>query len=317
MGNIVELKKSKTGSSRRKGDEYQDLTALRLALELYIKHQKYQLYIEYEKAGNFDDIVVEQGNHINAYQVKYAVNPNDVYILEDFTDPKSKVYFKKFSDSWVSLKKQRGVLNITLYLLTNRALDAELSGIITDDGYFEQKFIEGKVYKHPREMRKTLQRITQLNDDDFENFLKSFRFQIKRPSLNELAQFIQGNLLDHELGISDRNIYHTLKSIIEDFALNRHEAITPQLLDDIFKKIQREYLLPQRFEVDKNVFIKRESLDAKLDAAIQKIDGDYIIVSGLPGIGKSTSLTAYFDEREDVLKDIVIRYYCFCKRDFL
>ena len=50
--------KSKTGSSRRKGDEYQDLTALQLALESYIAGEEFQLFIEYEEAGSLDDVVI-------------------------------------------------------------------------------------------------------------------------------------------------------------------------------------------------------------------------------------------------------------------
>ncbi len=98
--------KSKRGSSRRKGDEYQDLAALRLALELYIRHQEYQLFINHKKAGSLDDIVMDFNDGVDAYQVKYAVNPNKVYTLDDFTYLKSKVHFKKFSDSWLSLKQQ-------------------------------------------------------------------------------------------------------------------------------------------------------------------------------------------------------------------
>ena len=71
--------KSKRGSSRRKGDEYQDLAALRLALELYIRHQEYQLFINHKKAGSLDDIVMDFNDGVDAYQVKYAVNPNKVY----------------------------------------------------------------------------------------------------------------------------------------------------------------------------------------------------------------------------------------------
>ncbi len=45
----------KRGSSRRKGDEYQDVTALRLALEAYINRKPFELYLEYEKSGNLDE----------------------------------------------------------------------------------------------------------------------------------------------------------------------------------------------------------------------------------------------------------------------
>ena len=39
---------TKTGSSRRKGDDYQDLTALQIVLESYIERTDFQIFIEYE-----------------------------------------------------------------------------------------------------------------------------------------------------------------------------------------------------------------------------------------------------------------------------
>ena len=65
----------KTGSARRKGDDYQDLTALRLALEHYIARTPFTMHLEFENSGNLDDIVFLHGNHIDAYQVRYSVSP--------------------------------------------------------------------------------------------------------------------------------------------------------------------------------------------------------------------------------------------------
>ncbi len=70
----------KTGSARRKGDDYQDLTALRLALEHYIARAPFTMHLEFENAGNLDDIVLLHGNHIDAYQVRYSVSPLAVFI---------------------------------------------------------------------------------------------------------------------------------------------------------------------------------------------------------------------------------------------
>lgn len=50
--------RNKRGSSRRKGDEFQDFSALRLVLELYASSNDFQAYLEYEKAEAIDDIVV-------------------------------------------------------------------------------------------------------------------------------------------------------------------------------------------------------------------------------------------------------------------
>lgn len=304
--------KSKTGSSKRKGDEYQDLIALQLALELYIQRQEYQLFIEYEKAGSLDDIVIEHTDRVDAYQVKYAVSPNEVYVLDDFiTNRPRKVYFKKFSDSWVSLKQQYPSKRLTLHLLTNRAFDAELANLITSDGFFIEQFIKGNKRGQARKIRQKLQEVTQLDEDDFQEFLYSFQFQIKQPNLDDLIQHIQADLLDHQLGISDRSIYQDLKDMVEDFAINRHDAITTQFLDEFLRKTQSRYLLPQKFEVDKTLYVERDSLKTKLDVALQNVDGDYVIVTGLPGSGKSTSLTVYFDNREQSSNDPIARYYCF------
>jgi hypothetical protein len=303
--------KSKRGSSIRKGFEYQDLTALRLALELYIQRQEYQLFIEHDGTGSLDDIVIAQSDRVDAYQVKYAVSPNAVYALDNFTNPDSKVYLKKFSDSWVSLKQQYLSKGLTLHLLTNRALDAELSELITAEGFFLEEFIGDRKYKRPREIRKKLQEVTQLDEDDFQEFLCCFQFQIKQPNLDDLIQHIQADLLDHQLGLSDRSIYYDLKEIIEDFAINRHGALTTQFLDEFLRKTQSRYLLPQKFEVDKTLYVERDSLKTKLDVALQSVDGDYVIVTGLPGSGKSTSLTVYFDDREQSSDDPIARYYCF------
>ena len=273
--------KSKRGSSRRKGDEYQDNTALQLALELYIQRQEYQLFIEYEKAGSLDDIVIRHIDMFDAYQVKYAVSPNKVYTLDDFTNSKSKVYFEKFSNSWVSLKQQDIELpkGLTLYLHTNRALDAELSKLITAEGHFSEQFIEGRKRKRSLVIRQELQTVTKLNDVDFKEFLSCFQFQTNQRNLDELKQYIQADLLDHQLGISDRSIYQDLKDMVEDFAINRHDALTPQLLGEFLRKTQSRYLLPQKFEVDKTLYVERDSLKTKLDVALQNVDGDYVIVT--------------------------------------
>ncbi len=302
--------KSKRGSSRRKGDEYQDLAALRLALELYVRHQEYQLFINYEKAGSLDDVVIVLNDKVDAYQVKYAVSPTDVYELNNFTNPKSKVYFKKFSDSWLSLKQQYPSKRLTLHLLTNRTLDAELSRLITAEGYFSKQFIEGRKRKRPREIRQELQTTTQLDNAGFEKFLSCFHFETGQPDLADSIQYIRGDLLDHQLGLSDRFIYHILKETIEAFAISRHDAFTPQLLDELLRKTQSRYLLPQRFEVDKALYVERDELKNKLGVALENIDGNYIIITGLPGSGKSTSLTAYFDEREKSFSGAIVRYYC-------
>lgn len=309
------IEKSKIGSARRKGDEYQDLNALRLALEHYIQREDCQIYIEYENIGTLDDVIIESKDIIKAYQIKYSIDPHGVYTINDFIDSgdpnKKRVYFKKFSDSWVQLTKEKSGKQVICNLVTNHSLDKELASLISPDGNFVQEFIQGKQYNRPREIRDKFKEVTQLSEKDFKAFLSSFVFKIKYFSLSDLEQFIQVNILDHELGISDRSIYHELKAVIEDFAINRRDALTYKIFDDLLRKFQRKYLLPQKFEVDKALYVKQDSLYGQLTKALKNIDGDYVIVTGLPGSGKSTSLSVYLDELVDVNNYHVVRYYCF------
>jgi hypothetical protein len=72
------------GRSRRKDDEFQDLTALRVVLESYVAGNHFEVFIEYEQANSSDDIVLPDG--IQAIQAKYAVDPLAVYKSSDFLE---------------------------------------------------------------------------------------------------------------------------------------------------------------------------------------------------------------------------------------
>lgn len=58
---------TKTAGPIRRGFEYQDLMALRFALELYIENKNFQMYLEYDKSGGLDDIVIFLDNEVHAY----------------------------------------------------------------------------------------------------------------------------------------------------------------------------------------------------------------------------------------------------------
>src|SRR5262249_4392799 len=159
---------------RRKGDEYQDLTALRLALDNSIARNPFRMFMEYEQSGNLDDIVLFQGTAIVAYQVKYAINPLDVYEARDFIDPKSPVSLKKFADSWKALRKRFPDYSLTVCLCSNRGLDASLVNLVTPEGTFCQAVIEDRRRGKAKELRSELLSASCLDVTDFSAFLTDF-----------------------------------------------------------------------------------------------------------------------------------------------
>ena len=301
---------SKRGSSRRKGDEYQDLTALRLALEHYIARMPFEMYLEYEKSGNLDDIVLFLGNEIVAYQVKYAVNPLDVYEASDLIDPGSTVCLKKLSNSWDTMRTRFPGHNLTVCLCSNRGLDSALVDLVTPDGAFKPEVIEDRRRGNAKELRSTLAAASELDTDSFREFLTDFQFRVRQPTLTELRQYIQTVLLDKELGLSDQAIFLDLKEAIKQNAIFSRDAITAESISRLLERLQSKLLIPQVFPVNQAHFVEQKALWEQLDKVLPRLNGEYLIVTGLPGSGKSTSLTTYF-KSINASKCEVFSYYCF------
>lgn len=305
-------KTNKKGSSRRKGDEYQDLTALRLVLENYIDRKPFKIFLEYEDAGKLDDIVLFQGTEIFACQVKYAVNPLDVYEHSNFTDPESPVNFRKFSDSWNAMREKFLEHRLTACLFSNRALGPALVKLLTDDGNgaFRPEVIEDRKRGEAKELRSLLKSASGLDSDSFREFLKAFRFRVRQPTLEDLEQHIKTFLLDKKLGFSDTAIFFYLKEAVKNHAIFSRDPITPEWVDELLQRFRSNLRVPQVFPVNHKHFVERKSLSDQLDKALPEADGGYLVVTGLPGSGKSTSLTEYFNAL-DPAKYEILRYYCF------
>lgn len=300
----------KRGSSRRKGDEYQDLFALRLALSAYIYHKPFKMFIEYEKSGNLDDIVLFHDSDISAYQVKYAINPLENYETRDLVDPESPVSFKKFAASWQKMKQLFPKQNLTVCLCSNRGLSRTLLDLVDVEGAFLHEVIEDRRRGEAKKLRFELASISGLEERPFTEFLRDFKFVLRQPTLSEIEQHIRTVLLDKELGLSDDSIFLDLKNAIKDNAIFSREAITIQTIDNLLERLQSKLLTSQVFPVNQDHFVRQKSLSEQLDEALQNTNGGYLIVTGLPGSGKSTSLTMYFDALSSSIYE-VFRYYCF------
>lgn len=310
---------NKRGSSRRKGDEYQDFSALHIILQSYLEGEDFEAYLEYEKVQSIDDIVVFSGKTIRGIQIKYAINNLDVYVLEDFTDEKSPVYFGKYAKGWKRANVDHPEFEVLVELFSNRSRDSKLERIINADGKFTSEFIDGKLRKAPKGFRDQLKIACGFEEPDadktFQEFLKAFSFQLGQRRLDDLKGYLEGEVLDHHLGISDRTVILELKKLIEKHAIELHEPITRSHLDEIFREAQGRFLLPQVFPVDTAHFVEVKKFGDTLREKIHKASSGYIVVTGLPGSGKSTLLSEFFDGIETDNRFAVCRYYCFVSPD--
>ncbi len=308
---------SKRGSSRRKGDEFQDLTALRLVLELYIEGADFQAFLEYEKASAIDDIVIFSKNTIRAIQAKYAIDPLDVYLPDDFGQTSGRACFGPYAQGWQNLRLAHPNEKLTVELVSNRGRDSTLKPVINSDGCLSPEFVDGRVRGETQQFRKNLVSVCAFGGVDaeamFQEFLNSFRFQLGQRPLQELQSYIQGELLDHKLGISDRTTFFELKELIERHAIELHDPITQSHIGSVLLRAHNRLLLPQVFPVDREHFVALTKFKTDLSHAIDETNGDYVVVTGLPGSGKSTCLSDFFDDLETSRKFAICRYYCFVR----
>ena len=237
----------KRGSSRRKGDEYQDLTALRLALEHYIARDPFEMHLEFERSGNLDDIVLFHGSHIDAYQVRYSVNPLEVYPFDDLTDPTSRTCLARFAESWTRLRTRFPQHSLTAHLCSNRSPDAALADLLTPSGNFAPAVIDNRRRGDAKQYRARLQTVTGLDADSFRKFLAAFHFSLRQPTLADLEQHIRAVLLDQKLGFSDPAVFFNLRNAIFRHAVFSHNPLTPESLDSLFEQSHGRLLIPQVF----------------------------------------------------------------------
>lgn len=300
----------KTGSPIRRGFDYQDVTALSITLEIYIQNLDFQVFLEYGKPGGLDDIVVVLPSEVHGYQIKHAENPLDAYQLQDFTNLTDKrVLFSKFSAAWQELLSKFPDRNVKCHLLSNRSLDRSFLKLLDTRGSFTPDFVENRFHKEPRSFRQALKQVCALEESQFKDFLSSFEFNMNQRSLGETEDFVKGTLLDHKLGISEQSVFYDLMAEIRTYATVRTDPITCDLFDRVLRQSESRHILPQKFNVDESTFVSITALHNRLDSILSEADGEYVVITGLPGSGKSTSLTNYFDKLSGNF--VIVKYYCF------
>lgn len=316
--------KPKRSSSIRKGFKYQDLQALRLALELYLENVDFQLYMEEDIKGNLDDVLIFIENQIQAYQVKHLTSNEGSYKMEDFIkkeDPNDKrIHIKKFVDSWKDLKKKYPEKEIQIFLLSNHSEGDDLLNIVKQ-GQFQENFIKNRRkdtrYFTPRTNRKLLKDQTELEEEEFKDFLKHFHFRLNDKNLEDLIEYIKENLLLIRLNIENIAIFEKLRVLFDDYATNEREPIDTEFFKEFFrpfelktfKKLPEElshYIINQEdpeFKRVVKVYVKPKGY--KL--ALQKLKKNrFLIITGPPHIGKSSTLQRLAYDLNKSYEDIKI-----------
>ena len=297
--------------ARRLGDDYQDIVALEMLIDWLEHSDRYEwVQVEADGAGVLDDVDARKTNGISVYrQVKFAVHPNDpkdALTWERLLEQEAGAKGKKQSllQAWyASLQKiMEPDQFIDAALYTNR--DApEVSQAFLQNGNSQVDFT--KIAPTIREKI-----IEQLGGDEQARvFFQQFRFGLSRPNLPELEDGLKQRFTvlggTHEGWLS-------LKSELRKWVCYRnmpppdghiHLAdIQKAAIWHTAEGLAQNYTIPDDYAPPQNFL---EDFEQKV---LPSHSGN-IVVTGSPGIGKSTFISYLYTYFQDMNIPAVRHHY--------
>lgn len=315
------------GSASQAGFYYQNnIAALKIIECLFFDSDIVQIRLEnYEKGNHIDDIIICRRERTDYFQVKWSEDKDNAYSLynllksEEKSDGKSskKSLFRQLAEGYESVKASSTNLSITLYTTKKESSQKRPSAGIKHSlpeikkNIFEPLKQATESYKKlPNYLtyKDTLEKIREesgLDSEGFNDFIKKLEFAFSQEPIENVQQALKFKLetLGIETGLMEKLLNGVVKwsisgeSITKDLVLEEL-GITGRFEDKLshyFKVIEEGYYVPNQLFFD------------SLQSALTLLKGGYIFIEGLPGIGKSTALTKFKEQHDD----IALAYYCF------
>lgn len=183
-------------TSRRAGDEYQDIYGWFRALELLRPARKVGLVsIEDTTAGFFDDVTVhpEPGtSHVSEFvQVKFHVDEAGSYSTDVLMTKRTRnnryTLLQKAWNTWTALREENPELQLLLISTWSWDHRDPIATHLRRGSRLEAEFVEGRCEREGMESRaKWYEHLGSPNPDLFKEFLRSLRFRIGYPATEEL-----------------------------------------------------------------------------------------------------------------------------------
>lgn len=305
------------------GTHYQFLVLLNEMTTLMVEGCSFRTRFEAKGYGNLDDLIIWYKNKSDqemtrAFQIKYYVKSiQAVHFINKTQKSKknAKMHIGKFLEGWLAFRQKRTPHQESI-IYSNTGVDSILNSCITGDR-FSENFVQGK-----QRVQFTVKRGQQqdfyfllfnqaqiylgrtLNQDEFQQFLGSFRFYLHQKDLEPLIRSIIENLkqIRKEWGGTvqfDQLFINLLYVLQEWFTHDRSARTPPELTDKVLERLleKSQVHFHQAIElqtisqavlehIDKTRIPKVPRLEtAQFEKALE--NQGLIVVVGEKGIGKS------------------------------
>lgn len=299
--------------TRRSGDDYQDLIALEVIIEMLEHPDRYKwISVEDDEFGFLDDVVALRSDGLyDIKQVKYSNYPENAknewtwkILLERKKGKDGKELtslLKKWFESYLKISGE-GKINIAS-LVTNRISSLDIKSIISPDGIINY-------HKIPDEIKKNIKK--QLGDEEqIKIFFNNFHFLFDQHNIHIKEENIKRRLfslngtVEGWLNLKDemRSWIRKKKSPPPDGKITIDIARQAAFWHEL-KSLPQNFTIPEDFVLSSLDFHKSILKDIN-----DNINGCFVI-SANPGVGKSTYLSYLYNNLKDE-KILVIRHHYF------
>lgn len=286
----------------RAGYEYQDLIGIRELLQFYKNKNLYDfIRLEYPNNDKFralDDVVckIKNQDKYKLIQVKFSVDGETPLCNWNWLTNKKgngNSLVQKWSKTTLELLSDNKLLEASL--VTNKQPTDEIQQVLNNNKI---------VWNNIPDAQKAIL-IEQIGSEEnckifFENWTLEF--------LQSDLKILDNNLFNEYIGISDsRANWEFFKSYVKENSMYEGQEITYQILTNILQ-CRSPKPLDQEFFVPENYIPPSGEFHQKILKRIKNSDDKCIVITGSPGVGKSTYIS-YLKKELEKENIFVIRHH--------
>lgn len=309
------------GSASQAGFYYQNNVAALMIIDcLFFNTDITHIHLEnYDKGYHIDDIIIYRKNKIKYYQVKWTDDNENSYTLYNLLTAQTpkKSILRQLAEGYTSVKQTNIDFSITLFTTKRESsqkrpsegLKHSLTEIRTN--IFEplkQSLVRYDSLPNYTTYQDTIEAIRtecSLNEDSFNDFIKKLEFCFSQEPTTQIQNAIKFKF--NRLGVEE-NLFEKLLDGVVNWSITGEQITKDLVLKQLGITDRFEDKLSHHFKVvDEQFYIPNNDLLTKLKTALTELNGGYIFIEGLPGIGKSTALTKFKESNPE----ITLAYYCF------
>ncbi|MYD19900.1 MAG: NACHT domain-containing protein [Rhodothermaceae bacterium] len=305
------IESHKRSHGRRTGDKYEELLFAYWCLRMTVEPEILRVTHEVRGLEPADDVVVEYDTRIKCYQAKHSTGLHSLISLNELTTPPvtgKPPLLSRLSKVWEGLRSKGK--QVELHIYTNRAAGPDL-GRILDDDQIKESVLGHK--EHVALHTQLVNAVSLSSADDISDFLRSLRFNLRQPNVDELKDEIKKDWLRDHLGLKPEEAYDLLMEHVDRWF--QEPKSRPIRREEVLEALQIDQTsLLQHFPVNWNTFIPWPNFEKGVIRALNETEQGYTALIGPPGSGKSTFITQLI-KRIRKQRVRIIRYYCFTSGD--